>query len=53
MIEAQGCDTMANKIGGIMRLAGFLSYPPEHKEEKGYVTELVKLYNRKDHHDFI
>jgi len=53
MIEAHGCDTNANKIGGIMRLAGFLSFPPEHKKKKGYVTELVKLYDREDHHDFI
>lgn len=53
MIKAHGCDTKANKIGGIMRLAGFLSFPPEHKKEKGYVTELVKLYDREDYHDFI
>ena len=53
MIDSHGCDVKANKIGGIMRLAGFLSYPPEHKKEKGYVTELVKLYDREDHHDFI
>lgn len=53
MIEAHGCDANANKIGGIMRLAGFLSYPSAHKARKGYVTELVKLYDREDHHDFI
>ena len=49
MIEAHGCDANANKIGGLMRLAGFLSYPPK---DKGYVTELVKLYDREDYHDF-
>ncbi len=52
MIEAHGCDANANKIGGLMRLAGFLSYPPKHKKDKGYVTELVKLYDREDYHDF-
>ena len=52
MIETHGCDANANKIGGLMRLAGFLSYPPKHKKDKGYKTELVKLYDREDHHDF-
>jgi hypothetical protein len=53
MIETHSCDARANKIGGIMRLAGFVSYPPKHKQKKRYVTELVKLYDREDHHDFI
>ena len=52
MIEAHGCDANANKIGGLMRLAGYINYPPKHKKEKGYVTELVKLYDREDYHDF-
>ena len=52
MIEAHGCDVNANKIGGLMRLAGFLNYPSKHKQMKGYMTELVKLYDREDHHDF-
>ena len=52
MIEAHGCDANANKIGGLMRLAGFLNHPPKHKQMKGYTTELVKLYDREDYHDF-
>lgn len=53
VIARHGCDRSAKNPSRIMRLAGFMSYPSESKIKKGYQPELVKLYDKGDHHDFL
>ena len=53
MIVCHKCDVSAKNPSRIMRLAGFLSHPSLRKVEKGYVEELVKLYDREDTYDFL
>jgi len=53
MIVAHDCDLAASNAARIMRLSGFVNYPPAHKCSKGYATELVKFYAKEEHHDFL
>jgi len=53
VISSHNCDKTAKNPSRIMRLAGFISYPSENKIRKGYQLELVKLYDKGDHHDFL
>lgn len=53
MIVCHNSDLKPKNPSRIMRLAGFVSHPSRGKVKKGYVTELVKLYDREDTYDFI
>ena len=53
MIAIHDCDPAASNAARIMRLAGFINYPPDHKCLKGYTTELVKFYAKDEYHDFL
>jgi len=53
MIVTHDCDPAASNAARIMRLAGFVNYPPDHKCTKGYATELVKFYAKDEYHDFL
>ena len=53
MIALHDCDPAASNAARIMRLAGFINYPPDHKCLKGYATELVKFYAKDEYHDFL
>ena len=53
MIVCHNCDLKPKNPSRIMRLAGFFSHPSRGKAEKGYVPELVKLYDREDTYDFL
>lgn len=40
-----GTDQTIKNPSRVLRLAGTVSYPPPHKQERGYVTELTALTN--------
>src|SRR6476659_2580302 len=43
VIQHFGCDKMVKNPARVLRLAGSVSYPPRHKRERGYITELTSL----------
>ena len=53
LIDAHSCDRAIKNPSRVMRLGGFLTYPSNKKQERGYVAELVKLYDQREYHDFL
>ena len=53
IIKAHSCDVAAKDPSRVMRLAGFISHPPQRKILRGYTTEQVKIYSRGDSYDFL
>ena len=53
IIKAHSCDLAAKDPSRVMRLAGFISHPPQRKILRGYTTEQVKIYSKGDNYDFL
>ena len=43
LAQTFGTDSTVTNPSRILRLAGSISYPPPHKQERGYVTEVTSL----------